>query len=363
MLFCNVKAQKINVNDYANKAQAYAILSAQYSKDAYSYARQNYFKTSRSAIKSNADTGMVSIQIAVEFADSALAFANDSSVEAIAIMIAAKKYQTQTLKLFNSVRSEDDNLMLIDLCEKAMYEGGNAIAEAYRASLSFNMKSEEIIEKQEGNSLSEESDPSRDVSRLETDEFSYMTIKELYGKRLVEIDDELVLLKAEAKKSKGEKLKKINKAINQLKLEEDECFQKMKGSEDGLINVRNELSEEMLKVVHKDIFTTEKNGFYNDNVPVPVNNKIPERLVFRVQIGFFKSQLPPEHFEGIFPLSSQKVDNTYYRYVAGNFAKYNDAKEAKIAVVEKGYTDSFVVAYFNGKKIPISEALKKEKDI
>jgi len=122
------------------------------------------------------------------------------------------------------------------------------------------------------------------------------------------------------------------------------------------------LSEEMLSIVNKDIFTTEKNNFYNENVQIPITDKVPDGLVYKLQIGFFKQELAPEHFEGLFPLSSQKVDETYYRYVAGNFATYEDAKDAKVAAVSKGYVDSFVVAYFDGKKVSISEALKKEKE-
>ncbi|MDB4534706.1 SPOR domain-containing protein, partial [Vicingaceae bacterium] len=116
----------------------------------------------------------------------------------------------------------------------------------------------------------------------------------------------------------------------------------------------------MLTIVHKDIFTMNKDNFYNENVPVPITDKVPTGLVYKLQIGFFKSQLPPEHFQGIFPLSSQKIDEIYYRYVAGNFANYKDAKDAKESVIEKGYSDSFIVAFLNGEKISISDALNQE---
>ena len=153
----------------------------------------------------------------------------------------------------------------------------------------------------------------------------------------------------------------IKNAIAQLKEEEKEIMDKMKNSEDRLINVRTDLSEEMLKVVNKDVFTTEKDNFYNEKVPVPEDIEVPKGVVYRVQIGFFRSQLPSNHFAGIFPVSTQKVDKVYYRYLAGNFARYEDAKEAKIKLVEKGYQDSFVVAFIDGKKASINEAINEEK--
>jgi len=366
----DLRAQKIDISLYENKAQAYAILSAQYSEDAYFYARKNYFHTSVSAIKSNSDTGLVCMKIAMEFADSAFNAASDTSTEARMVMLYAKDYQQKTLKLFDKIRFEKNNSVIIYLCEEAMYKGANAIADAYKASLMFTMKPAEIPQKQGRAMFSNEEikvplidteESSRDITRLETDEFSFITIKELYGKRLIEIEDELLLLEAEAKKSKGDKLSEINIAIAHLKKDEKDLFDKMKNSEDKLVKVKNDLSKEMLQIVNKDIFTTDKPGFYSDKVPVPINIELPMGLVYRVQIGFFKSQLPPEHFEGIFPITSQKVDETYYRYVAGSFAKYNDAKLAKIAIAEKGYVDSFVVAYLNQNKISISDAIKEEK--
>ena len=84
---------------------------------------------------------------------------------------------------------------------------------------------------------------------------------------------------------------------------------------------------------------------------------VPEGLVFRIQIGFFKKELPEEHFDGIFPLASEQIDNTYFRYIAGSFPTYEAAKRSLQKINDKGYTDAFIVAYFNGKKISISEAL------
>jgi hypothetical protein len=358
ILFCtfilgvgNFYAQKIDIKNYENKAQAYAILSAQYSKEAYSYSRENYFSTSIKAIKQNCDTGMFYAQIAIEYADSAVGIAHDTCVDAISVMLKAKENQLKTIKKFKQIKNSKNLNMMSEFLEESMYSIANAVVDAYQASLML-----------ESSGMTNNDDRERSITRLESDEFSFMTIKELYGKRLVEIEDEILLLDEESKKSSGNKLVKINNAISQLKKEEKNLFTKMKSSEDKLISVKNDLSEEMMQIVNKDIFTTDKEGFYNENVPVPVNVELPKGLVYRVQIGFFKSQLPPEHFKGIFPLSSQKIDNIYYRYVAGNFAKYQEAKSAIIAISEKGYSDSFVVAYIDGKKVSISEALKEEKE-
>jgi len=350
-------AQKVEVFDPENKAQAYAILSAENSKEAYSYAKKNFFSNSIGLIKANSDTGLVYAQIALEYADSALFVAHNSSEYAKSVMLEAKKYQEKSVLYFKQIVKEIDQNRLHELAEKSMYSVGNALAEAYEASLFFEMKST-----QEENMKKEEVER-RYMTRLESDEFSFMTIKEMYGKRLIEIEDEILLLEEEAKKSNGNDLNQINNAIAQLKEEEKNVMNKMKNSEDKLIKVKNDLNEEMLSVVNKDFFTTKKEGFYDESVPVPVNFQKPKGLVYRVQIGFFKSQLPQEHFDGIFPIASEKIDESYYRYTAGNFSKYEEAKNAKIQVSKKGYKDAFVIAYIDGQKVPISEALNHEKKI
>jgi len=355
------QAQENKVFDEKNQAQAFAILSAQYSKDVYLLTQKSYFANNIYDIRKNCDTAIELCQTAIMYADSAFNAAYDTCEYGMIVMLQAKDYQLRTVAGLEKIKSVNDAEWIHSLSEKSMYASANAIVDAYSASLLFewtevldsNMEITDSILIAEGDETSD-----RELTRLETDEFSYMTVKELYSKRLVEIDNELTLLE-EGKNGNNDE--KIDMAIAEINMEKLEYLRKMKGSEDRLISVRNDLSEEMLQIVHKDIFTTKKEGFYNKSVPIPTGNKIPDGLIFKVQIGFFKSQLDPAHFDGIFPLSSQKVDDTYYRYEAGNFSNYNDAKEAQKAVIDKGYSDSFVIAYFNGEKISIHEALKKRE--
>ncbi|MDG1477404.1 MAG: SPOR domain-containing protein [Vicingaceae bacterium] len=361
VFFHSSQAQESEVFDEKNQAQAFAILSAQYSKDAYLLTQKSYFSNNIYDIKQNCDTAIELCQTAIVYADSAFNAAYDTCEYGMMVMLQAKDYQLRTIAGLEKLKSINDAEWIHSLSEKSMYASANAIVDAYSASLFFEWTEvlDSNIETTDSIPLTEESEASdRELTRLEADEYSYMTVKELYGKRLVEIDNELALLEQEKNGTNDERL---DMAIAEINMEKLEYLRKMKGSEDRLISVRNDLSEEMLQIVHKDIFTTDKKGFYNKNVPIPTENKIPDGLIFKVQIGFFKSQLDPTHFDGIFPLSSQKVDDTYYRYEAGNFSNYNDAKKAQKAVVDKGYSDSFVIAYFNGEKISIHEALKKEK--
>ncbi len=95
---------------------------------------------------------------------------------------------------------------------------------------------------------------------------------------------------------------------------------------------------------------------YSNSKPIPIDEKIPDGLVFRVQVGAFKQALPNNAFKGLTPVNGQTTGNGYTRYTVGNFSKYENAGGVKNDLRNLGYNDAFVVAYFNGKKITLSEA-------
>ncbi|MBA3682492.1 MAG: PD40 domain-containing protein [Bacteroidetes bacterium] len=96
---------------------------------------------------------------------------------------------------------------------------------------------------------------------------------------------------------------------------------------------------------------------YNATKPIPVDAKMQDGLVFRVQIGAFKNQLANDAFKGLSPLNGETVGNGYIRYTAGNFVKFENASAVKNDLRNLGYNDAFVVAYFNGKRITVAEAI------
>ena len=68
---------------------------------------------------------------------------------------------------------------------------------------------------------------------------------------------------------------------------------------------------------------------YTEAKPIPVNARIEDGLIFRVQIGAFKTQLPNNTFRGLSPLNAETTPSGFYRYTAGNFNKYEVANAVK----------------------------------
>jgi len=121
--------------------------------------------------------------------------------------------------------------------------------------------------------------------------------------------------------------------------------------------VTNANIDEVPAVLNESIFvmTAANQPSYNESKKIPTV-KLPEGLVFKVQIGAFRNQIPQDHFRGFAPIMAEDAGNGITRYTAGFFKGFNMANEAKNSIREIGYSDAFVVAFFNGKRIDINRA-------
>lgn len=93
---------------------------------------------------------------------------------------------------------------------------------------------------------------------------------------------------------------------------------------------------------------------YSLNNPIPLNEKIEDALVFRVQIGAFKTLLKNSAFKGLKPVRAERRGNGFFIYTAGNYPQFETANTVKNELRKLGYKDAFVVSYFNGKRININ---------
>lgn len=96
---------------------------------------------------------------------------------------------------------------------------------------------------------------------------------------------------------------------------------------------------------------------------VPINPKVPDGLIYRIQVAVFRNPVTPSYFKGIIPVygfrSSSSGLTTYY---AGLFRKSADANKALVKVKDKGFKDAFVTPFFASKSISADRASTYEKE-
>ncbi|HOG24608.1 MAG TPA: hypothetical protein PLM86_00260 [Bacteroidales bacterium] len=95
-----------------------------------------------------------------------------------------------------------------------------------------------------------------------------------------------------------------------------------------------------------------------ESVIVPWENE-PPGLYYRIQLFTVARKATISQLKGISPIFEVRAGN-HYVYYAGQFYNYADAARALASVKRRGITGAIVVAYFQGKSIPVLEGRRRE---
>ncbi len=114
--------------------------------------------------------------------------------------------------------------------------------------------------------------------------------------------------------------------------------------------------------VDKPFFVRINKSAYGAQNPIPVDEPMPEGIVYSVQVGAFKKPIPQNTFNDFAPVMGQKLNNGFTRYMAGLFPDKKDAMNARNEIRKMGYPDAFVVVYKDGKRISVDAAEKAKQE-
>lgn len=92
---------------------------------------------------------------------------------------------------------------------------------------------------------------------------------------------------------------------------------------------------------------------------IPMDAPMPKGIVFKVQVGAFRTDVPNESFSDMTPVTGETAGNGFIRYTAGMFTGFDQAAAAKDQVRDRGYRDAFVVAYKDGERVPLGQAMRE----
>jgi len=84
-----------------------------------------------------------------------------------------------------------------------------------------------------------------------------------------------------------------------------------------------------------------------------------EKVIYRVQLGYFEKELSSNIFEGLNVIPIKKGNGTFY--LIGSFTEHQNALIKQSEMKARGFEDAFIVTYKNGERINISTAITTEK--
>jgi N-acetylmuramoyl-L-alanine amidase len=93
--------------------------------------------------------------------------------------------------------------------------------------------------------------------------------------------------------------------------------------------------------------------------------KVDEDLVFKVQLATSSQEVDPkpENFKGLEGVEYYEAGGLF-RYTYGIEKSWEEASKLQEEVRSAGYEDAFIIAFYNGKRIAVGEAVRLlKKDI
>lgn len=97
---------------------------------------------------------------------------------------------------------------------------------------------------------------------------------------------------------------------------------------------------------------------------LPVSSIDKKLIVFKIQVGIFKSEPPAEvqnKYNKLKGIEKETTITGLSRFVIGNYNSYNEAVKKKDELIKGGLSDAFIIAFFNGQYITVQEALELSK--
>ena len=96
---------------------------------------------------------------------------------------------------------------------------------------------------------------------------------------------------------------------------------------------------------------------------ISIDPKMPEGLLYRIQVAVFRNPVAPSYFKGITPVYGFKMPGRDLTiYYAGMFRRLSDANKALGTVRQRGFRDAFVSAFFDGKAVSAERAATLGKE-
>ena len=127
--------------------------------------------------------------------------------------------------------------------------------------------------------------------------------------------------------------------------------------------IENDTERPSQKIIEPPIKDTSSPAKSKPNLEVSASKKTTNNLdasgiIYKVQLSasIKKVALTPSNFNGLKDISMVS-ENKYYKYMYGETPDYNEAKKKLEEAKTKGYSSAYLIAFKNGTKISVQDAL------
>ncbi|MBR5983087.1 MAG: SPOR domain-containing protein, partial [Bacteroidales bacterium] len=161
-----------------------------------------------------------------------------------------------------------------------------------------------------------------------------------------------------------DKMETKNPALKKYRIEEKEATEDEKPVISSNTNSANDISQTIVETPDSSSVVAKKksmSGYSTDSYGIYDMPEINMGLYYRIQIIAVNVRYRMRDFNGLSLIFTELIPNTnLIRYMTGEYYRYASAREDLPTVRGLGFSDAFIVAYYNGKRISIAEARRLE---
>lgn len=343
------------------RAKNSAIAAARYAQEGYFYTK---FTTYISAVDSSrmfADTALFFVKRSLMLADTAVYYAPAINYPAVDYLKSGHQKTAEADRVIRDFYPMTAISSHNIFGREAALNLSNAVMDFYNASLLLNAESNAPLSEDERYEVLPYAD---EVTRLETDETAFQMASNALEAEIAELDMLAVSIQSKIDNAPDQKTRfALRQNLDKVDKMMAQSTSRLEDTSHRIQEIRQLLNKKHLDDV-KNVEEPEHLSYFETSgsqQKIEMDKKVPDGLVYKIQLGYYPSDVDIENFHGLFPISGETVRQDLARYYAGLFYSYKDAAVGNEYVRNNAIANAFIVPFNNGEKISISTAVEMER--
>lgn len=355
--------QDIIERTYFPRAQAKnaAIAAARYAEEGYFYTRFTTYINAVDSSRMFADTALFFVKRALMLGDTSLSHAPVSNSDAINFLLSGKTRAYAADSIIRGFYPMVDIKSHHFFGREATHELSNSTMDFFSASLLLRPEDgseNEAVETYDVLPFDDE------VIRLEADEAAFQHLVNHYENEVAVFDDLAANLTAEIDRAPDQKTRaNIRSWLSEVEVLMDHTVSGLEDASFRIQEIRLLLDRKYLKDLENSEapdHLTQFGANGTQGTTLQMDEKLPDGLVYKIQMGYYPSDVELDNFRGLFPISGETVRDGVSRLYAGLFFAYAEASKGLKFVRENAIANAFIVPFYEGEKISMSRAVEIE---
>ena len=364
--FSALKAQNKDIieRDYFpnSRAKNAAVAAARYAEEAYFYTKFTSYISAVDSSRMFADTALFFVKRATMLADTSLYYAPAVNYSAVEFLNSGVKKadaaNTIIRAYYPMIEIKSHNVF----GREAALNLSNSVMDFYNASLLLNDDADAPESEEDRYEVLPFDD---EVVRLEADETAFQLASNAMEAEIDDLENLSSSIQNNIQAAADQKKRfALRQNLDKVDALLSETTTRLKATSLQIQEIRQLLSKKHLNDVknveepdHLSYFET--SGVQNE---IEMDKEVPDGLVYKIQLGYYPTDVDIDNFHGLFPISGETVRKDLARYYAGLFYSLKEASVGNDYVRNNAIANAFIVPFQNGKKISISTAVEIERE-